>query len=171
MNRIKKTLVLLKGGKGLISKFVIFSYLFGDLLKIKDYKKFLFKDISIESSTGQFYVRKKTPYDLWMGSNVEDEELEESLNLKEGVFIDVGANIGKYTIKIGNQLKNKGRVISFEPEEENFEMLERNVKLNNLKNVSLIKKALSYEKGKLKLFLAEEDLGCHSIFEKVGEKY
>jgi len=88
-----------------------------------------------------------------------------------GVFIDVGANIGKYTVKISNSVKKKGEVIAFEPEKDNFNMLKRNVKLNCATNVVLIKKALSNKKGKLKLFLAKGNLGHHSLVEKVGEKY
>ena len=50
-------------------------------------------------------------------------------------------------------------------------MLKKNAKLNNLKNTTLINKALSDKKGKLKLYLAKGNLGHHSLVEKVGEKY
>ncbi len=50
-------------------------------------------------------------------------------------FLDIGANIGFYTIPMGNLIKVKngtGKVISFEPFKGNFERLTENVALNNL---------------------------------------
>ena len=161
----------MKSGKGLKSKMIISIFLIGNFFKVKNYEKLLFSKMIVSSNDGLFYVRKHIPYDLWMASNVADLELNEELKLNNGVFIDVGANIGKYTIKIGNSLKMNGRVISFEPENDNFEMLKKNTKLNNLKNTTLINKALSDKKGKLKLYLAKGNLGHHSLVEKVGEKY
>ena len=171
MNKIKKSFMLIKSGKGLKSKMIISIFLIGNLFKVKNYEKLLFSRMIVSSNDGIFYVRKHIPYDLWMASNVADLKLGEELKLNNGVFIDVGANIGKYTIKIGNSLKMNGRVISFEPENDNFEMLKKNAKLNNLKNTTLINKALSDKKGKLKLYLAKGNLGHHSLVEKVGEKY
>ena len=163
--------MLMKSGKGLKSKMIISIFLIGNFFKVKNYEKLLFSKMIISSNDGLFYVRKHIPFDLWMASNVADLELNEELKLNNGVFIDVGANIGKYTIKIGNSLKMNGRVISFEPENDNFEMLKKNTKLNNLKNTTLINKALSDKKGKLKLYLAKGNWGHLSLVEKVGEKY
>src|SRR5262245_36198270 len=49
--------------------------------------------------------------------------------LKEGdVFIDVGANIGWFTVHAAKLVGEKGQVIAFEPEPSNLAMLERNVR-------------------------------------------
>ena len=44
-------------------------------------------------------------------------------------FIDVGANVGAYTLHILN-LDEKKSALSFEPNQENFEILSRNINLN-----------------------------------------
>jgi len=58
--------------------------------------------------------------------------------IKERIFVDVGANIGKYTIKVGRQMGNKGRVISVEPEPESFQVLKLNIEFNKLANVTAV---------------------------------
>ena len=69
--------------------------------------------------------------------------------LKEGdVVLDIGANIGYYVL-IESQLVGKsGKVYAVEPVRSNFELLERNVQLNNLKNVSTFQFAFGDEDAK-----------------------
>lgn len=81
----------------------------------------------------------------------------------EGVFVDVGAYIGKYTIMISNQIQNKGKVISIEPILENYKRLESNVKFNNLKNVTILNLACSDKIGKEKIYSHKDDPGLFSI--------
>lgn len=45
-------------------------------------------------------------------------------------FVDVGANLGYYTIKIGNLVGPDGRVFSFEPNPELFPFLAENISIN-----------------------------------------
>ena len=50
-------------------------------------------------------------------------------------FLDIGANIGFYSVAIGAFIKSKesaGQVIAFEPMDNNFNRLLENLKLNNL---------------------------------------
>ncbi len=55
-----------------------------------------------------------------------------------GVFFDIGANIGIYSIFAGLK-KNKLKVFAFEPSALNFALLSRNIYINNLSNrVSII---------------------------------
>lgn len=62
--------------------------------------------------------------------------------LKEGdVFLDVGANIGYYSILGGKIVGKNGRVISVEPIDSTARILKYNIKLNKLKNVKVIQKA------------------------------
>lgn len=59
------------------------------------------------------------------------------------VVYDIGSNIGQYTIPLAKAVGKCGQVISFEPELENFERLQENVRLNSLGNVRVFRKALS----------------------------
>ncbi|MDR3678101.1 MAG: FkbM family methyltransferase [Acidobacteriota bacterium] len=69
------------------------------------------------------------------------------------VFLDVGANIGIFTILSALVVGEKGKVMAFEPETHNFEMLERNISVNSLKNVAAFKAALGEENSKGQLFV------------------
>ena len=88
------------------------------------------------------------------------------------VLIDVGANVGMYTIWAA---KSRGvRVFAFEPESQNFALLNRNIFLNNLVNqVNAYCLAMSDAAGLSQLHLSQFMTGgsCHSLGEKVDFKH
>jgi FkbM family methyltransferase len=49
--------------------------------------------------------------------------------------VDVGANIGYFTLLMANRVGPQGKVIAFEPLSENFRILKENIKLNDHTNV------------------------------------
>ena len=64
--------------------------------------------------------------------------------LRQGdIFVDVGANIGLFTLIAADRVGNNGHVYAFEPCLETYQRLARNVQLNGLTNVSLHQLALS----------------------------
>ncbi|MAR69658.1 MAG: hypothetical protein CMH74_03970 [Nitrospina sp.] len=80
---------------------------------------------------------------------------------KDDIVIDVGANIGYYTLLMA---KSDAYVHSYEPELNNFKLLEKNVFENNLiSNVSLYNKAVSNFEGFSKLYLSNETTGEHKL--------
>ncbi|MCL0050753.1 FkbM family methyltransferase [Dehalococcoidia bacterium] len=112
---------------------------------------FMLKDITLRNKDGVFYCRERTTDFVHILPGFE-KEIRDYFNLTEGVFVDVGAHIGKYTMTMGRRLGSRGRVIAFEPDCDNYRVLEKNISLNRLKNVILLNKALWGEKGKLKLY-------------------
>ena len=77
------------------------------------------------------------------------------------IVIDVGANIGYYTLLMA---KSDAYFHSYEPELNNFKLLEKNVFENNLiSNVSLYNKAVSNFEGFSKLYLSNETTGEHKL--------
>ncbi len=61
----------------------------------------------------------------------------QSAFLKEGdVVLDIGANIGYYVLLEYQLIGKSGRIYAIEPVYNNFELLQKNLRLNNLKNVS-----------------------------------
>ena len=85
--------------------------------------------------------------------------------LKPGdTFVDVGANVGYYTLLASHLVGATGRVVAFEPDPTAFAILERNVRLNGLENVTLEQKAASNEPGTVELFVDAENAGNHRIF-------
>ena len=84
--------------------------------------------------------------------------------IKSGMTVlDLGANIGFYTLIFADLVGKDGRVFAFEPEPNNFSSLEKNVKLNRFKNVTLVRKAVSNKTGDIKLFLSKS-MGRHTIY-------
>lgn len=80
------------------------------------------------------------------------EEKETNLireHLKPGsVFIDIGANIGWYTIQASKWVGEKGIVMAFEPRPSTFQYLLKSVQENALRNVRLFNIALSNASGR-----------------------
>jgi FkbM family methyltransferase len=77
--------------------------------------------------------------------------------------IDLGANVGYYTVLFAEKVGPKGRVFAFEPAPENVELLERNVKLNGFEQVQVVPKACSDESGTIALHLSRAGKGLHTI--------
>ena len=91
-------------------------------------------------------------------------------NISNGdLVMDIGANIGYFTLIMAKGIKENGKVFSFEPEPKNFELLKKNVEINNYSNVILEKKAIGNKTGIAKLYLADRKnnifhSGMHRIF-------
>jgi FkbM family methyltransferase len=112
-----------------------------------------------------------TPTILVMGNWETAETAWFLRTVKPGdTIVDAGANFGYYTV-IGSRLVgDKGKVYAFEPDPTNFELLQKNVRLNGAtNNVVLERKALSNRKGTLKLFIADKNKGDHRIYQPDGE--
>lgn len=72
---------------------------------------------------------------------------------KEPFIIDCGSHIG-LSILYFKSLYPKARIIGFEPNPENFEILQKNIKTNKLKDVKLIKAAVSDKNGEAHLHVS-----------------
>lgn len=88
------------------------------------------------------------------------EPLETELirkNLKEGdTFLDIGAGIGYYTVFTSKIVGSRGKVIAFEPDQQYFNFIQKNLKENGCNNVILFKKAVLNRTGKTKLYLYDK---------------
>jgi len=57
--------------------------------------------------------------------------------------LDVGANVGHYTMRLSELVGERGRVICFEPVPETFELLASHATMASFRNISLINAAAS----------------------------
>jgi FkbM family methyltransferase len=78
--------------------------------------------------------------------------------------IDIGANIGYYTMLAAQIVGSNGKVYAFEPEPNNFKLLQKNVEYNGYTNAVLVRKAVSNTNGKIKLYLAPSETSTHRIY-------
>lgn len=78
------------------------------------------------------------------------------------IFLDIGANIGYYSIIAGYVMPKSGEIISFEPVVETYDRLVKNIKLNNLYNVKPLNIALGNKNEFAEIKLTKE-LGHSSM--------
>jgi len=89
--------------------------------------------------------------------------------VKEGnTVVDLGANIGYFTLLAAKIVGPKGKVFAFEPEPKNYSYLVKNINLNNYNQVTALQKAVSNKKGETKLYICDYDTGHHTINQYEG---
>ncbi len=157
MNKLRKIIRLISEGKTFLDKIKICASLFS----LRKYSP----EIYLKNEDGEFFIRPNSA-DLWMLSPLGEIKIRNYFKLNSGTFLDVGANVGKYSVILGNQLKENGKVFAFEPEPSNLKALKKNLELNKLTNVIIIPFACSDKKDKLKLYLNEKNSGGHSLIKK-----
>ena len=93
------------------------------------------------------------------------------INSKRPVVLEVGANTGMFVLRLKSAYPN-AKIFSFEPYPPNYDALLETITINNIKDVTAIKKAVSDKPGKLKLFIHPGNIGGHSIYkENAGENH
>lgn len=86
--------------------------------------------------------------------------------IKPGMTIlNLGANVGYYTLVSAKLVGPTGRVFAFEPFPEAFNLLERNIDRNGFSNVTLVNKAVSDSIGIVKLYLRDSNPLANSLGE------
>jgi len=125
----------------------------GLLLQVHGYKMFVlasnYDAVSPKLLFGGGYEKYET--------TLFQELVTEGMNV-----IDIGANIGYYTLLAAKLVGEKGKVFAFEPEPQNHALLLRNIELNGYKNVIALQKAVSSRTGKADLFLNKAS-GAHGF--------
>ena len=98
------------------------------------------------------------------------EELEAKImeeKIETGnIVVDIGANIGLHTLNMARIVGNTGQVFAFEPDPSNFEILKKNVKINNYKNIILEQKAVGDKHGRATLYQSDNPIN-HRIFPQI----
>jgi FkbM family methyltransferase len=79
------------------------------------------------------------------------------------VVIDIGANIGYYTIIASTLVGPHGKVIAYEPEDNNYSFLLKNIEYNKLDNVVPVRSAVSDRNGKIELHISNDNGLTHAI--------
>jgi len=98
----------------------------------------------------------------------ETNYVAQTLN-KGDIFIDVGANIGLFTIIASNKIGSNGRVYAFEPTSETYGKLIKNIKINQSKNVVCKNVAVSNREGKAYISInGSENSALNSIVSSSG---
>ncbi len=151
-----------------INKLLTYSATKRNKVRLKEYKETKPKFAELELSGHSIKMHVIDSYE-WMRvqSFYEDKHIiaEIAANLKSGgSFWDIGASIGLYSNMIAKILGEKGKVISFEPEDRSRGRLNENIKLNGNENISVFPIALGSKKDTLHLQLSERlSSGTHQL--------
>ena len=82
---------------------------------------------------------------------------------EKDTVVDIGANIGYFTLLAARLVGEGGKVYAFEPEPRNYNMVLKNIALNGYENVVPVQKAVSNVGGTVRLYLSSKDIGAHTI--------
>jgi FkbM family methyltransferase len=115
------------------------------------------------SRPGVLQTYKRTGLQFEMASFPEEEEMMEAYfrwyRPKAGDLVfDIGAHCGVSSYLLSQMVGASGRVICFEPDPVNFQLLERNIERHGLKNVVAEKVAIAGGRGEL-AFSSEGTIG------------
>jgi len=125
------------------------------LNKTKVFGKYIFNYLPDDKFVGQRIALGK--YEPYL-TNLMLEKIS-----KDDVVLDIGANIGYYTVLMADKVK---KVIAIEPDPINFEILQKNIKENKLKNVVAVQAAVGSENKKMGIINSKENFGDHRMWGK-----
>ena len=161
---IKTLFYFYKKGKNLLGGKGLTKYSF--VRKVKNYSLSNFQTDHAEVFGNKLILGKKglalavSHYDEYEES--EAKIMEEKIKVGS-IVVDVGANIGLHTLNMARIVGNTGQVFAFEPDPSNFEILRKNVKINNYQNIILEEKAVGDKHGRVILYQSDHP-GNHRLF-------
>ena len=119
----------------------------------------------------ELYLDPQDSLDLSIDTSYDafERELLKQYVHKGDRAIDLGANIGLYTLTLARLVGPEGQVYSFEPDPSNFTLLTRNIEVNGYRNVITERKAVSDSTGTARLFRCADNAGDHRIMDS-GEE-
>ena len=83
--------------------------------------------------------------------------------LPGGVFVDIGANCGLFTVFGARKVGAAGRVIAIEPLPQMLERLNFNIGANGFANVTVVGSAVGAEIGSVTIHVGKEQFGHSSV--------
>ncbi len=95
-----------------------------------------------------------------------DQQVFHQLLKPGGVFVDIGANIGWYSLVAGTVLGPNGLIYAIEPEPKNLELLEINLHRACSTPFKILPFAIGEESSSAELFLSADNFGDHSLLQK-----
>jgi FkbM family methyltransferase len=87
-----------------------------------------------------------------------------------GVFLDIGANIGFYSVQASRVAGPEGRVVAIEPDSYNFGLLKQNIRANQVgAPITPLNIALGEDPGVAYLHKNPLNFGDHRMYGKVAD--
>jgi FkbM family methyltransferase len=128
----------------------------GNEQRVKVFGKWMYVDLWDSAVATNLFVNH-----VW---EPEETNLISALLRKGDVFVDIGANIGYFTLLASGVVGSAGKVFAFEPSPRNFRLLRKNVETNRCQNVQLEAKAIMAACKPLTLHLSNINFGDHRVY-------
>lgn len=118
-------------------------------IKVNDSQMYI--DFNDEGVSRQLYLHKKR-------ERYSTDYMKEIVK-RHDIIIDIGANAGYYAL-LESRLACRGHVYAIEPVPKNVWLLNRNIELNNCKNVYVFRCAIGDKNGRGKMYLYDKGNLC-----------
>lgn len=143
-----------------------------------------FSDLPIDIQAGKLklrcqfsdnYSEKKYVFTPWRYDVQELQALKDALP-DDGVFLDIGANVGLYTLTAAQVMGRRGRILAFEPNVNTLQRLNYNLQANHRADggpsIEVLNIGIADENAERLLQIDNKNLGACSIADtdKAGEK-
>jgi len=113
---------------------------------------------AVKVSEGTFWVDPVSQFAInLVSTHGYEPEMGETLRryLRSGsTFVDIGANEGFFTVQASRIVGPSGRVLAVEPQGRLQEVIRKNLELNGLTNVTLVRSAVSDRPGEAELHIS-----------------
>ncbi len=129
--------------------------------------KRLLRLAGLAESRGFRWYMRGVP-DAAIGPFGKEEYLEPLIEQPGELFVDIGANVGRWTLPASRFYK---RVLAFEPVPLTCWVLRRNISLNKIRNVSIFEKAVSDKDGFLDLWVPREKFSSMYSTDRFLDKF
>lgn len=139
-------------------------------------KKFLIGQDDKFGSLFKFKIEDDVGRGIYKRGKYEEElsdYIEHFVGFEDGdIALDIGANIGWYSVLLHKVMPESAKIYAFEPDPLNFSLLSENLKLNGADNVIPVNYALSDKHEIKKLYqYTNKNLGRHSLLDINGADY
>ena len=89
------------------------------------------QDMYVQNRYGRFFIPRMSDVVYSISSAVEFNLSPHFYLPPDSIFLDIGANAGKYSVMLANKSENS-QVYSFEPSPATYEILKKNIALNDV---------------------------------------
>ena len=101
---------------------------------------------------------------VWAVEEYSNEEFKINNN---DTVIDIGGHIALFSLYAAEKCKS-GKIFTFEPVKENFNLLKENIEINNFKNIFPKNIAVSNNNSNITIFLNDDQSG-HGMYKKTSK--
>ncbi len=150
-----------------------------------DFNRFMYKTLKLLGLDKFMVLRlyvSKYDYKVCLRINKEDfgimtsheDDIIEYFRPNYGdIVVDIGAHIGLYSLIGSKRVGEKGKIIAIEPHPSNFEILNRNIQLNQFTNIITLNCAIYDKNMRMRLYSTDVSgfSGHHSLILKRAEKF